>query len=510
MISRNLNSGAPVEAVSICYLHILRNFLPLLLFYFVCQVSGGNEGFYQGINGTSPFYLIAALLQPVYRLVRAVPESLWTPIFWLPLSSAVFYGFGPLVAVYGNEQTLWYLGMGRLAATHAEVFRANALCAMGIFGLVFGFFLHTRLRANLWQPTRKMTGAASLARPLHIAITFIVAGAVLKYAIMKPAEWGMASYTVPGVITTLSIIMDVGYGLLRFLVTRQRNSMLAGFFWLTWPLHLFLCTLSMSKTELVIALLLPAIGAYMGHRNIKRLVSNFVLMAMVFMMAQPWVHFGRGEISARTGTIYLADYSERTQILGRYFGSEHQNNVRNTEVQGWWTRLNFSHVQAYAMKAYDGGNAGSTLENAWMLFVPRLIWPNKPIIVGPGKSFHALVTGGTGTSFLALSVYGDLYWQFGWLGVVVFCPLIGWFFAMMAWRSLVIMRRRQFIMLPLVLIALEASLSGMNKYVVNGIIAVVPMYYAYLIMMIIIFNLLKPYLNRKEFVAGLLFSGKDS
>lgn len=490
MATAHRHNKRNANPVSACYRRILRNMLPLLVFYLACQLIDGDETFYRVVNGSAPVYLILALLLPAYRLVRVSAESLWTPAVWLPISSAVFYGFGPLVAVYGNEQTLVDLSHTRLTATQVGVHRANVLSAVGIFGLMAGFWFHTQFRREKWRFSEMEASSSVLVRPLYIALLFIAVGGALKYLILKPAEWGMVSLTVPGVVSTMSPLVDVGYAVLAFLLARRHNSTFATFFWLTWPLHLFLCTLAIAKSELVTAMLLPALGAYLGHHNRRRFAISFVMIVLVFIISQPWVHYGRGQIFSQTYTISRADYAERTELLARYIAGERVGSTRGDGVQGWWTRLNFSQVQAYAMNAYDNGRPGATLKNAWMLFVPRLLWPSKPIIEGPGKAFHALVTGGAGTSFLALSVYGDLYWQFGWLGVVLVCPMIGWFFAIMASRSLAIMRRRQFIMLPLVLIALSASLAGMNRYVFNGIIAVIPMYYAYLLGVVLLLSIL--------------------
>jgi hypothetical protein len=458
---------------------------PLLLFYLISSLFRGGSDFYSVVNGIAPVYLFLALLLPLYNVVVKVPESVWSPAVWLPISLAVFFGFGPLVGVYGNEVTRSYMSSTLLSANEHDIFRANFLSAVGSVLVVFGFWFFGGRGANAPRKVPSIAAETPLINPLKLALIFVFGGGALRYLIIKPAEWGMFVITVPGVISALGALVDVGYGLLSFYMVKSKNSFIRILFWFTWPIHIFFCLLSMSKAELILALLLPALGAFWAHRRRKRFAINVVIMVMIFTVLQPWVYYGRNAIENQSGTINRASYGERIELFANFIsGDRHINSIRD-ERQAWWLRLNFSGKQAYAMRSYDDGDPGNTLKDLWMYFVPRIIWPGKPIMEGPGKQFYSLVTGREGTSFLALSVFGDLYWQFGWLGVLIFCPAIGWFFASLTWRSIDIMRSRQFIMIPLVLIALETALLGMNKFFINGIVATIPVYYSYLALMLL-------------------------
>jgi hypothetical protein len=367
-------------------------------------------------------------------------------------------------------------------AIHTDLLRAVSALGVKTVNIYPDCSPHTHYRAPLWRRWPVQDGPFRDVRHLTLGVTFIVGGAFLKYGILKPVAWGSITAIVPGAVTTLGPLVDLGFAILALLLAKRGSSNLRIFFWLAWPVHFFLCVLSLSKTEIMLALLLPALGAYMGNRNPRKLGLSVLIMALVFLYSQSWVSQGRAAVFAQTGTITQAGYVARTEMLSEYISGYGSKRTQDDELQSWWYRLSFTGVQAYGMRAYDAGLAGSTLNDVWMLFVPRFVWPDKPIVEGPGKVFHALVNNRQDSiSHLALSVYGDLYWQFGWLGVVVISPLIGWFFGMMSWRSIAIMRQRDFMLLPLVMIALQAGSAGMNKYLVNGIIAVIPMYFAYLL-----------------------------
>ena len=145
-----------------------------------------------------------------------------------------------------------------------------------------------------------------------------------------------------------------------------------------------------------------------------------------------------------------------------------------------WTRLKLSGPQVSAMELYDAGFRNRTLNTAWMYFIPRVVWPDKPILYGPGLQFYRQLTGREdAVSFLGLSIYGDLYWQFGWLGVLVGGVLFGWVLGVTSALALRAIRSENFIMLPFVMMALDLAITAPNKYVINGVIGALPIMIAY-------------------------------
>jgi hypothetical protein len=467
------------------YISALLLMLPLILIYIAVAVIEADAHFNEMVNSIGPLYLIAVLLTGVYRILSKYPSLIWTPVVWLPLQSALFFGFGPLVQVFGNEATLVSLSAHKLVITQSELIRVNTLTTIGIWFVLAGFCTYVLAKHKSWTKAfRTPTTTEKPTVPVNlVALGFVVVGATIKYIFIKPSAWGMSDLVVPGVLSVLGNIADVGFGLMLFVSIRGDKRMRT-LFTLLWPIHLFLCVLSLSKLEVTLALVLPAIAAYVAHRRVWRLGASFFAVAIVFAFLQPYVQYGRAVVYSKTGTISEASYKERAEIIGHYIFDDNAILGREGDEQDWWTRLNYTGTQAYAMKAYDNGRPGDSLKDAWMLFIPRVVWWDKPIMVGPGAKFYSLVTGRPNAkSFLAVSVYGDLYWQFGWWGIVLVCPLIGCFFAIVSLRSFKVIHSSEFILFPAVLIGLEVSILGLNKYLVNGIIASIPLYVAYLVLM---------------------------
>lgn len=475
--------------ISRIYAKTLLLLLPLL---FTCVAfSPVDWDFAIAFNRTAPFYLIGIMVFALYRTIRAIPDSIWSPAAWLPIQTAIFFGFGPLVEVYGNFETQLRLTVHKIDITETELFRAHTLSVVGVFGVMLGFWLHTVLRERDWR--RALDARTHPRLPVlstgTLALLFIAGGMVLRYAIIRPSQWGMIDILIPGVFTTITSIVDVGFALAAYLATRGDKRM-RWLLLLVWPAHLFLTSLSFAKSEFMLALLLPAIGAYIGHRKVRRLAAAVLTIAVIYSFSQDFSSFGRAIIHANSGTI---GYGDRVKIVGRYFTEWSDSTLLDSSdhEEDWWMRLNHANVQAAGMRFYDAGMPGTSLGNAWTFFIPRAVWPSKPVYIGPGDAFREQVTGQSGGGFMALSVYGDLYWEFGWLGVVLISPLVGWFFGMMTWRSIEVVAHRDFIYLPAVLIALQTTVLGLTRFLVNGIIAAIPMYFSYVLVVHLLSRFLK-------------------
>ena len=452
--------------------------LPLLPAYAVAPDLPGGEALVRLLNRAGPVWFIGVLGFTCLRLVRRSPETIWTPVFWLPAQSALFFGLGPLVEVFGTAGTRRALAAEPLALGPEELLWANLLATAGVWCLLLGLALHLRLAGGAWR--RAATGRTGLRPVLPaglVAILFVGLGAALKYGLTLPAEWGLIAVVVPGAITTITPIVDVGFAIMAFLAARGRRWMLVVFL-LAWPAHVALSALTFSKTHLMLALLLPALGHFLARRRLASLAGFVAASGMVFAAAQPFVHHARDEIRARTGAIAEAGYSERARIALAYLADPPARERARADRQGWWTRLNYAPVQVAARTLRESGVENPSMQDLWLHFVPRLLWPEKPIPANPGAVFYHMLTGREG-SFLGLSIHGDLYWHGGWWALCLGTLATGWMFAMMSLRSIRILGARDFIRLPLVLLALQAAVLGPTDFMANGIIALVPMYLAY-------------------------------
>ena len=85
-------------------------------------------------------------------------------------------------------------------------------------------------------------------------------------------------------------------------------------------------------------------------------------------------------------------------------------------------RVDVVSVQRFLVKEYEKGYTGNTLQNLAYLFIPRLLWYDKPIIKNYGvelhNNFYNLNNRNEQNSALGPSFNAEAYWNFGLLGVL--------------------------------------------------------------------------------------------
>jgi hypothetical protein len=95
--------------------------------------------------------------------------------------------------------------------------------------------------------------------------------------------------------------------------------------------------------------------------------------------------------------------------------------VQDASLWMAWSRFNYTPVQHTLMQDYDSNRGGDTFGQLHWMFVPRFLAPQKPIL-----DFGARVTEvifGHRNSSTGTTIFGEAYWNGGWLFVVwsAFC-----------------------------------------------------------------------------------------
>jgi hypothetical protein len=82
---------------------------------------------------------------------------------------------------------------------------------------------------------------------------------------------------------------------------------------------------------------------------------------------------------------------------------------------------------------------GYTLRYYSFVFIPRFIWPDKPILDGGqwfaveiGRSYY--LPNGRAANSVNMTIPGEMFLNFGWIGLITGCFLFGYFIAFI-WNS---------------------------------------------------------------------------
>lgn len=420
-----------------------------------------------------------------FGLMRADKLLLFTPLVSYAASSALFFGFGPMSTFLANDATQAFMAISVYVLTGEQALRTNLLTATGIAVSLVA------IRAVLPRGAirRNMRSIVSLK---SVALVFVISGLALKHMVIMPSIYGTSDFFVPGVLRNLRYLPDLGFALMA-MIAASGNRRWQVMFWLIWPWHFVLAFPEFSKKSVMLTMLLPAIGAYVGHRSLARLGCWVAAAAVVFTTLQNVNAVARWEENEVDQYHEVLDVGERLSLLVNTTFSEVDIEsylpAAKVGVETWWLRLNYSGAQAAAMDLYDNGDIGTFTQNIMIYFVPRLLWPNKPVMASPGGDFHSRVSGNENAK-VGATVFADGYWKSGWLGVFLFSGFMGGVLGLIARMTMAQLGRGRFFYLPAAMLGLQWGATSPTGFLQNGIIAGLPVYFGYCFLVAVLYKIL--------------------
>lgn len=427
-------------------------------------------------NVVGPVTLGLALALAARRLLRYHAAVLWTPYAWFLLGAILFFAVGPLVYPLGSADQLVYV-QSLAPVTPYELLRTNLLDTVGVTAILCGF----RLAQPLLGPGLARTAARSVSRHASlkgVAICFLVVGGALQYLVSLPFQFGAFQIVLPGVLKNLGDLYLFGLMALAYMSVRS-NRLWRILFAALWIGQMAIATLVFSKHQLLLTMIMPALGLYLARPSRKRLIALGLVAIALYASVGNLVLWGRNQIYSISGDINQASLSQRVAIIHRWVveGMPASGGDASSATLAW-ARLDYAGVQAYAMRQYDNGFPGHTLRDIGIVLIPRFLWPDKPVTTDMAVDFYQMLTGNR-TSHLGLGLFGEGYWDYGWFGVVLVGFVTGFVFMMMSWLSLVWMERGAFEYMPSIFIGINAGMFGITQFFVNSIFGAGGLFVAY-------------------------------
>ncbi len=448
------------------------------LFYF--DATGQDIDLINFFNFFIPLFFLGGFSIIAMILIRMNKLLIWTPAFLFLAYTVVFSGLGPLIFILGNESTIVMLQQGNFRLSELELLGTNLLNLIGTSAVLAGIVSITFTK--LFNPAQKLVPASQSTPPEAVAAWFFIFGFINKYFIVLPYKFEMLGFVPLGIFLNLEQLIDLGFALVAFLAVKKGGKWRV-LLWIALPIHLAFVLLDFRKTQIVLAFLLPAFGAFLAHGSLRRLSVWLIVTVLVFWAIQPLVLFGRAEIKAESGSINNATLTKRLQIVGYTLTQSFDEiNANKIQEQGSWMRVSYSGTQAWAMREWDRGNPNDTLSDVWITFIPRLLWPDKPIGLGPGLRFYQAVTGNDLRVRFGVTVYADAYWNGGWVAVILFGMLVGMFFGIMSKTALHWLENDKFLYFPAILLTANVAMNGLTGWLISGFFGVIPLLIAFLIL----------------------------
>ncbi len=423
-------------------------------------------------NLTGPVVLGLTATVTGANLIRRQPLAIWTPYAWFLGGVVLFYSFGPLVYVLGSDAVLTYVRTSLpITVTNVDVLRTNLLNAVGVISILIGLML----AHSIWRGPRPMESIedGTIERAKRLTLWLLIIGGGLQYFLVLPWEFGVYEFILPGIVYNLGKLFLFGLMGLSYVVARGVRHWKV-LLYLLWPLQVLISILHFSKADLMLSLLLPVLGIYLAKRRLKHLLLAAFVMALGYVSVAHLIHYGRQEIFDLSGNIKQATIGQRLEILGRWISGEAQSlqSAESSLSRGetGWARLSYVHVQSFAMERYDSGMPGGTLTTALIVLIPRAIWPEKPVTTDMAKDFYELVTGWRGETHLGLGLFGEGYWNLGWLGVILLGLATGTVFSVVSAYAVRWMRVGAFEYMPGIFLGINMGILGTTQLFANAIV----------------------------------------
>lgn len=463
----------------------------MLTAYFIladlaCSTGGCRPSTVANLSLIGLAALVIICGRSVVVLMRADTRLLFTPLVSYAASSALFFGFGPMSTFLASEATQRFQANSIYALDGQSALFTSLLSSMGISLSLVGILMVLPRSSGL----RRQMPALSIK---SVALIFMVTGLALKHLVIMPSIYGQSSYFVPGMLRNLRYLPDLGFALTA-MIAASGNRRWFLLFWLVWPWHFLLAFPEFSKKTVMLTMLLPALGAYVGHRSLLRFSIWLVAAMTIFMTLQNANAVARWTEHEADEYQEVLSIPQRLDILKNTTFSdvdiEAYLPVAKLGVETWWLRLNYSGPQAAAVALYDSGVSSTFTQNPLIYVVPRIFWPGKPSIVSPGQQFHATVTGNNATrTKVGITVFADGYWKMGWFGVVVFSVFMGLVFGTMARMSMNQLSQQKFLYLPAAMLGLQMGATASTAFLQNAIISALPVYFAFCLVVFVTYQI---------------------
>jgi hypothetical protein len=380
---------------------------------------------YDSANVVVPLFIMFASGSVAWQLVTRSRRSLLTP---LPMAFAfvsLLFGLGPLLHAVLGDST-YVTANFRIPLDASNIFRVQVLNLVGVSFLALGMLVAAACAGRLG--------------PRSVSPRAIIGGQSEKSLVTKRGSDGQSMLSDKALLQGYLVFtvvaaavrgmhrvfdinpMDFAPGFLNVidragLVAVLFGAMLAGrrgrLFWLLLAVPLTLEVaqgfLNLRKSNVLIPLVVCFLGLHLGGRSVRVIVLGVALSLGIFVVIYPLINSGRDLVWSQGDTTSL-----------QYFSDALSNRSTATigEVDLWsaWSRLNFTPVQHALMQEYDENRAGKTFSQLPWMFIPRFLAPQKPIL-----NFGAGLTDilfGHQHSSTAPTLFGEAYWNGGWLCVV--------------------------------------------------------------------------------------------
>lgn len=400
-------------------------------------------------NATGPAVLGLTCLGAGYWAVRKDPLVVWTPLPWFLATWAIYYGLGPLAYVYATPETVAHMdAVYPVDAT--ALLRTNVLNLVGLVAVLVGAWAAAKIRLGRARLDTRVVSHD----PWRVALIFLTIGVPIKYLFELPFQLGLTDFVLPGMVIFLGSFSSLAIIPLSVAAAQGRRAARALLPTLVVS-ELAVGLVMLYKLYIIMPILLAFLGRFAVRPDVRRLLLGGLFIAFAYVaVLSPFVNFARMMI----GRTSAQNVGETVAAIDAYRagGREILADI-SPGVQMWWSRVSYPSAQAFAMDQFDQGRPGWTFGMALYIFLPRLIAPDKPIMM-PGRDFTYLMVGTDTSSSGPGTMIGEAYWNGGWPAAIATGLFLGVLYVGLGRVSMRAIRARRWLLMPLIFMTIYVGL----------------------------------------------------
>lgn len=360
------------------------------------------------------------------------------PIAWFVLGAGIYFGLGGVAGgLRVHPYSEQFFGADTLYLTRVNLL--NACSVLIVVGVALAF---DRIKGS---GKSRAQSEATLARdewlrkifPYLLAVA--AAGVGLKYVFFPLAE---------------NLLLRSAMGKMHLLI--PASFLLLGMLWqrigwqirtvalIVFVLEVFNGLLVFSKYQAIYAMLALVMGMWMIRATWKSIFLAMAGLVLVFSVINPLITLGRAHLAydAQKNTLatrmeilrdaWAALLNTDEEFLTIDDGRVVRVNLKEMnrpqeKGRAMGRRFEVASIQGYLINEYNSGRPGNTVSNFWVTFIPRMLWPQKPIITNLGGELNAKYYNDPRQviSAMAPTYSAEAYWNYGPSGVVLVSVLLG-------------------------------------------------------------------------------------
>lgn len=434
----------------------------------------GNWRAEDTLNIVAPVWLSLAVGASMLKMGTADSRAIWTPLFWFRVATLVYFGLGNIAPVIMNSASL-ISAQSMYFFLPEDVERVNLIAAFGVACVLSGNLICEKLfvPARASGVARRAPRAPREAARKGVALLLIGVG--INYFILVPSSMGLIDFVVPGFIASLALCEHVGFALLAIWAFATSTTAALGVAGLV-AAESVVGLLMLNKSWVLLPWLSFVIGALSYNLTILRLATAGLLISFAFGILQPLVAYGRNEAyNNPANSSEEMSLSQNLVYLRAYFDDKQENDPE--AIQGSLLRVSFVNAAAFVVAQYDQGLPGDSLRNTLYSFIPRFLWPEKPVVLLGGE-LSTLVSGEVGNQ-ISPGYFAEAYWNFGWIGLPLLLIPVGFFFNVTTHFAARVIEREDWLYLPILFLSLKVGMEIVSFYIgfVGAATQVVALYY---------------------------------